>query len=174
MTPVTGLQAAINTAPVAGTHATPPGSPAAQDQAPQPAPPNPPLDDQHHPTDASPTERRLPPPFTRPEPNTGRPGAKSPSTFQLRPQLDPTSRSNSNSDPNSKPAATASLSSSSHQPSGAGVKPAVAPKSLADKCTWSGRNLKLTLQCPCCASAMPHPTPPPITVCFQIVTSTAG
>ena len=60
---VAGLQAAMDAAPAPGTHTTPPDSPAAQDQPQPPAPPHPPLDDQHHPTGATPTGQRLPPPF---------------------------------------------------------------------------------------------------------------
>ena len=68
-----GLHAAMEATPPPETHATPPGSPGSQEQAQQPTPPSPPRNDRHHPTDATPTERRPSPPFPRPEPNTGRP-----------------------------------------------------------------------------------------------------
>ena len=67
---VPGLQAAMEAAPPHETHTTPPGSPDSQEQAQQPTPPSPPRNWYQ---DATPTERRPPPPFPRPEPNTGRP-----------------------------------------------------------------------------------------------------
>ena len=73
----------------------------------------------------------------------GSPATKPPSAKKQKSASTPSSsRPNSNSNPNSKPAAAVSSSPSSHQPSGASDKPVIAPKSLADKCTWSGRNLK--------------------------------
>ena len=77
----------------------------------------------------------------------GSPAVKPPSSKkQKSAPTSSVSRSNSNPNANSKPAASASSSASSRQPSGAGDKPVIAPKSLADKCTWSGRNLKFERQ----------------------------
>ena len=71
------------------------------------------------------------------------PAIKPPSSKKQKSSSTPSnSRSNSSSNPSSKSAASSSSSPSSRQPSGAGDKPIIAPKSLADKCTWSGRNLK--------------------------------
>jgi len=73
----------------------------------------------------------------------GSPATKPPSTKkQKSAPTSSSSRPNSSSNPNSKPAASASSSPPARQPSGAGDKPVIAPKSLAEKCTWSGRNLK--------------------------------